>query len=72
MKQVKDIYITSANKGQTDYYLNEEIHGISNIKIDGKNVEFEVVLRLAKQPKKYTNLDLHVKRNRAVFRKKGK
>lgn len=69
--KVKDKYITTANKGQTDYFLIEEIHGISSVRIDTKKVEFEVILRLKEKPKDYSDLDIWVKRNKVIFRKKG-
>jgi len=72
VKKVEDKYITATNKGQTDYSLTEEIHGVSLAKVDGKEVKFEVILRLKEKPKNYSNLDVHVRRNSSIFRKKGR
>ena len=70
MKKVEEKYITIANKEQTDYSLIENIHGITQVKLDGKDVKFEVILRLEETPKNHVNLHVFVRRNRDIFRKK--
>jgi len=56
------ILLTTANKDQTEYILQDSMHKIKEVKIALKKVEYEVILRLRKAPEKYGELSMELKK----------
>ncbi len=47
---------TQVNVGQKEYSVLPQMHVIKSIEIDGKEVEFEVFLRLKEVPSEYGSM----------------
>lgn len=56
----RQFFTTDLKEGQSDYVLVPSIHNIVHLWVDGKDTEFEVILRLKevppKDPKKYSEI----------------
>jgi len=54
-------YSTDANKGRVEYTLDRNMHRVGAVLLGGKEVDFEVILRLKAAPRSYKELGVIIR-----------
>ena len=52
--------ITSSHKGQTKYYLEDDMHKVKKVWLNGRRVKVEFYFELPSVPRKYGEIELEL------------